>query len=187
MSDTGTSKSSLISAVSANMASLSREKLPAAYVMLTVSSTIRGSPTEALPGARSRNGKELCVGAAVARLTLRCSKLTSVSDRAKRRTCTFEEFATGSTCTSSIATLNCAAMLRLRYSLAFWICAALGFAGTPSSVPEIWIGRGIIATHTPETLMYPDTHQQSVARSVPGNEDVSAGQVVQPSGPVKSL
>jgi hypothetical protein len=35
--------------------------------------------------------------------------------------------------------------------------------------------------------MYPDTHQQSVARSVPGNEDVSAGHDVQPSGPVKSL
>ncbi len=69
----------------------------------------------------------------------------------------------------------------------FWICAAFGFAGMFSSVPETWIGRGIICTQTPATLMYPETHQKSVARSVPGNEDVSAGQVVQPSGPVKSL
>jgi hypothetical protein len=148
---------------------------------------MRGSPTEALPVGSSKNGKELCVSADVATATLLCSKLTSVSDLAKRRTCTLDEFATGSTCTSSIATLSCLAMLLRRYSLAFWICDALGFTGRSSSVPEISIGRGIICTQTPATLMYPETHQQSVARSVPGNEDVSAGHTVQPSGPVKSL
>jgi hypothetical protein len=155
--------------------------------MSTVITTVRASPTDASPVASSKNGKELCVGADVARLTLRCSSVASVSERAKRSTCTLDVFATRSTCTSSIATLNCAAMLLRRYSLAFWICAGLGFAGRFCSVPETWIGRGIIATHTPATLMYPETHQQSVARSVAGNEDVSAGQVTHPSGPVKSL
>jgi hypothetical protein len=155
--------------------------------MSTVISTMRGSPTDAFPVGSSKNGKELCVGADVARATLRWSKLTSVSDLAKRRTCTLDVFATRSTCTSSIATLSCVAMLLRKNSLAFWICAALGFRGRSSSVPEIWIGRGIICTQTPETLMYPETHQQSVARSVAGKEDVSAGQDTHPSGPVMFL
>ena len=46
------------------------------------------------------------------------------------------------------------------------------------NVPVICVTRGIIWTHTPDTFTYPETHQQSVVRSVAGKEDISAGHAV---------
>ncbi len=65
--------------------------------------------------------------------------------------------------------------------------AALEFADTPASEPVTATARGTIVTHTPDTLTYPVTHQQSDTSLAAPDVDVSAGQAVHAADPVAAL
>jgi hypothetical protein len=65
--------------------------------------------------------------------------------------------------------------------------AALEFADTPASEPVTATARGTIATHTPDTLMYPVTHQQSDKLTATPDVDMSAGHALHKADPVAAL
>ena len=111
----------------------------------------------------------------------------SVSDLPKIDTRTSTEFDKRSIRTKSIEMFNREAMLARTASVAFSICDTLEFIATPASEPATATARGTIATHTPDTLMYPVTHQQSDKLTAAPDVDVSAGQVSHKADPVAAL
>ncbi len=68
-------------------------------------------------------------------------------------------------------------------SVAFLVHDTLELS-TAGSEPYITTTRGTIVTHTPDTLMYPVTHQHSDKLTATPDVDVSAGQAVHKADPV---
>jgi hypothetical protein len=82
---------------------------------------------------------------------------------------------------------NREARLARRACVAFPTRAALEFAATPASEPVTATARGTIAAHTPDTLMYPVTHQHSDKLTATPDVDMSAGHALHAADPVAAL
>jgi hypothetical protein len=78
-------------------------------------------------------------------------------------------------------------MLARRTCIAFSIDASLELADTAASDPVTATARGTIGSHTPETLMYPVTHQQSDRRTATPDVDANAGHALHAADPLASL
>ena len=78
-------------------------------------------------------------------------------------------------------------MLARRACIAFSIDAALELPDNAASDPVTTTARGTIGSHTPETLMYPVTHQQSDRRTAADDDDANAGQDWHTADPLAAL
>jgi len=82
---------------------------------------------------------------------------------------------------------NRKAILARRACVAFSMYDAPELTDTPASEPTTATARGTIVAHTPDTLMYPVTHQQSDKVTAEPDVDVSVGQAVHEADPVAAL
>jgi hypothetical protein len=78
-------------------------------------------------------------------------------------------------------------MLARRAFVAFSRYDTLEFTDTPANEPITATARGTIGLHTPDTLMYPVTHQQSDKSFAGPDVDARAGQALHKPDPVAAL